>query len=116
MCGLWPHGSPDAGGSYPEIIAEFDASLRNAALLGLGALTEDMEMLFHDWRDLVMTHDAPVQLIHGTADMVNPITAIEALAVEMPERYRIVPVQGSGYFLLETRPDVVMAHLAGLSA
>ncbi|WP_420859242.1 alpha/beta fold hydrolase [Marivivens marinus] len=100
--------------SDPEILTEFDASLRNASLLGLGALTEDMETLFQDWRDDAFAHDLSVHLIHGDADQIHPIAAIEAFASVDPKRIRLTSVSGAGYFLLETRPDDVMVHIAEL--
>lgn len=111
---LQMRGSPDLkdAESDPEILDEFDASLRNAALLGLGALTEDMEALFRDWRDHAQAHELPVHLIHGVTDQIHPIAAVEAFAKEDPDRFRLTTVKGAGYFLLETRPDLVMALIA----
>lgn len=99
----------------PPVRAMFAQDLAEGLRRGAGPVLQDLGLLASDWGFDPETIEVPVELWHGDADLMIPLSAALALEQRL-RRPRLVRVSGGGHFLvLDCWPEILGRLIAPTS-
>lgn len=99
----------------PPVRAMFAQDLAEGLRRGAGPFLQDLGLLAADWGFDPATIEVPVELWHGDADLMIPLSAALALERRL-KRPRLERVCGGGHFLVIDRwPEILGRLIAALS-